>query len=198
VNQSSDVTPQKHKARFFSAGHLLAVAIDGYRMIATDVPDDTPGQPSALISIIFSAAALEGFINEVAELAADPWRGSEDENSASIGQLATVLDEVERGRGSTRLKYQMAMVTLAQRMYPRGEQPYQDFDLLFRVRDALLHYRPEVAEFEIGGRAEDSTLVRALRSRNILSRFSTTTVAGWVSLVETRAAAKWPATPLAQ
>jgi hypothetical protein len=56
---------------------------------------------------------------------------------------ARLIQEVEAARGSVALKYQVAKLALSGVVYEKGAQPYQDFDLLFKLRNAIVHMDAE-------------------------------------------------------
>lgn len=92
-------------------------------------------------SILESAAFQEALINEVllsaahdnlevgGELGADERR--------NLADAAAKLDPKP-----TLDKYQAVLELLGRRVFDRGAQPFQNADLLVRLRNALLHYKP--------------------------------------------------------
>ena len=58
------------KGIFISAPYLFRVATDAYRRTSSADSNTSPGQLDALVSVVFSASALEAFINEIGALAA--------------------------------------------------------------------------------------------------------------------------------
>lgn len=97
----------------------------------------------ALIAIVFSAAALETFINEMAHLANERFAlppGSrvviED---PSVERFATKVLKIESKRGSTTSKFQAASTNLAGKPFAEDEQPYFDLALLFDLRNDIMH-----------------------------------------------------------
>ena len=94
----------------------------------------------AVIAVILAAAASEAFINE---LAAEVQK-TRDLASGLIA-FGSVMKEIEDNRGSLALKYLVASQALSGKMFDRGAQPFQDFDLLRRLRDLLMHVKsPDV------------------------------------------------------
>jgi hypothetical protein len=146
-----------------------------------------------LTAIVFSAATLEAFINEAAMLAAQrPNPHFSPTPPPSVRIFADLLDEVERSRGSIQLKFLLAKSIFTGESYNKGTQPYQDFDLLIRLRNELVHLRPkENFEFnpESGMSVKPAPIIEKLRSRNILAEHLPN--ASLILLVSTRASARW-------
>jgi len=90
----------------------------------------TMTQPDAVTAVILSVATLEGFINGLTEYSR--WHNPDWEAWGNI------LYEAERQHASVRLKYLLAAYSTGQ-TFDRGAQPYQDFELLIGLRDALVH-----------------------------------------------------------
>lgn len=136
---------------------------------------------SALVALLFSAATLEGYISEVAFLAA-----AVDKLTAhpSLASLASLVDEIEDSRGSVRLKYLMARVALLGRPFDKGAKPYQDLDLLFRLRDAIVHLKPDTLT------GSPQKLLEQLRSRRLVE-LPPTGRAIWMLTIATPEVARW-------
>lgn len=93
-------------------------------------------------AVLSGVAFLESSINELFldAIDSDPHRlkGMSNHN---VELLAESWEDVKMG--STLLKYQTALLITNSREYEKGTSPYQDADLLIRLRNALLHYKPE-------------------------------------------------------
>jgi hypothetical protein len=92
----------------------------------------------AIAAVIMAAAAAEAFINEL------PGRirsaiSRQGKFTNQMVACADALDELETVRANTGAKYQVAAITLRGEKFPPGEQPFQDFDQLVRLRNALMH-----------------------------------------------------------
>ena len=222
---SSPTTTTKPEALgtgfYLNAGALFDVASTAYQQ----VPDtataavEMPLFPftTALISIVFAAAALEAFINEASAIAdylrdlAAGWsmvqttmgsmpfmhyRGglARRGDSPLVHRFAALLRNAEESRASTALKYELALTWFSDQEDPLGRQPYQDFSLLFDLRNLLMHGKQEKYDFRQDSPNGDRTtkLVHRLVSRQVgtrsrrapagvpfLSRISDKSVAGW-------------------
>ncbi len=179
----------------FNAGHLFGIAKRAYDRTLKAKSDSEPHQQDALIAIVFSAAALEALINEAAEFAQAPFFTSPPEPGC-LAALAQALEEIERSRGSIQLKFLVAKWMLTGNAYDKGSQPYQDFGLLFELRNALLHLRaldtvPLTDAEDIFTPIPPPPIVEKLRSRNIVAEFPPNVSASWISRISTRATARW-------
>jgi hypothetical protein len=134
-----------------------------------------------VVSIVFSVAAAEAFMNEIIELVP-----SAIENTKLLGMLAehpgvakfeALCTATEEARGSVKLKFMMGRLAFTGEVYDKGTRPYQDFDLLIKVRNWLLHMRPlDVFDWDpaklLPGlmplTVEVPPFVKGLRSKNLL------------------------------
>lgn len=98
---------------------------------------------SASISCVFSSAAyLEAEINEFFANAAD--EGDADgvaKEPLTLARIAATW-ELEQ-RFSLLDKYDLALTLCDQPQFDKGAQPYQAVALLVRLRNALVHFKPE-------------------------------------------------------
>ena len=77
--------------------------------------------------------------------------------------------------------------------YDKGAQPYQDFDLLVRLRNAVVHLREldELEEIPEPGETVEPPRVIERLPKNILAEFPVgTTPQPWL-YIQTRAVARW-------
>lgn len=180
---------------FLNAGIIFERARAAYERTDGSGSDRKPDQMDALDAIIFSAAALEAFINETAELASEATRSSIFLAPPEVKTFASLLEEAERSRASIQMKFMLAKIALTGQTYDTGSVPYQDFALLIDLRNALLHLRP-IEKIEHGPQGgltlKPAPLLAQLRSKNILADYgSEDVIATWISTISTRAAARW-------
>jgi hypothetical protein len=168
---------------FLNAGVLFRLAKAAYQNTKSASSDTLADQDDALVAIIFSAATLEAFIMELAHLAAIDAASSTRESPARL--LAAVLTEAEESCASVRLKYCVSKALLSRRTYDKGAKPYQDFHLLFRVRDSIVHLKPERIE------EEPHKIVKALSSMGLCEREDPHARSSWLAQISTRAVARW-------
>ena len=88
----------------------------------------------ALVAYVLSTCALEAFINEACFT----------ETSGLLSQAGIAKQPLEMLE--IRTKYYLLPLLLWKRTYDRGGQPYQDFDVLTKVRNLLVHYQLKMYE----------------------------------------------------
>jgi hypothetical protein len=78
-------------------------------------------------------------------------------------------------------------------MAARGKQPYQDFDLLYRLRNAIVHLNPDRAQYlDDGSRlGRPHKVAASLESRGVLKRSGNAAEETWLGLISSPAVAKW-------
>lgn len=140
-------------------------------------------QRPTLTSLLFSAAALEAFINEFIHLAAMTAGNFAD--CKPLQMLAAIHDESDSPGSNVQLKYRLAKVALSDSRYDTGAAPYQDFALLFRIRNALVHLRPEALQ------SEPHYIVKALSSRKLCVSPPSGDSSGWLQHIQTPKVANW-------
>lgn len=91
--------------------------------------EDNNFSDHALTVYIMTATALEAFINEVCF-------GPTSKMVSKVPIPAEMAEDME-----IRHKYYLLPLLLWGRTFDRGVQPYQDFDMLIRLRNALVHYK---------------------------------------------------------
>ena len=99
-------------------------------------------------SIVLSASFVEATINEVYQDASDnPQSYITALPPESLTALAVFWKESgedqDRPAGGALLKYQVALVLCRKPPFDRGTQSFQNAQLLIRLRNYLIHYKPE-------------------------------------------------------
>ena len=146
-------------------------------------------QNDALVSIIFCALSLEAFINEVMSFVKDAKQAGETE--AFFDKLINAIEESSSNKKNTQHKFMAASLAL-NNGFNKGKKPYQDFADLFRLRDCLVHLKPEdvIEEGENGEiRYVGRKLIESLSNKGIL--LENTTVESITLKVSTAKAALW-------
>ena len=147
----------------------------------------------ALDAIVFAAASLEAFMNEAVELALEGLAGLPSE-PASVHTFAKSVQEIENNHGNVQEMFLKVSEVFQGEAYDKGAQPYQDFALLFRLRNAIMHLKPR-EEMTKDARGwwvpETSRLLEQLKARNISGQYEEGTSAALISHVSTRAVAGW-------
>jgi hypothetical protein len=93
-------------------------------------------------AIVFSVAFLEASINEFYLEARDAnphtLKGLSTQQIAVVSELCELVE-----RDSPLNKCQVAMAACGIERFDRGAEPFQGSEALVRLRNALIHYRPE-------------------------------------------------------
>lgn len=178
-----------------TVGSLLHLAAGAYERTACAPSDHAPDQDDAVAAIVFSAVALEAFINQAAGLASQ--YGPLDllpPEPPVVARFAQLLQLAERWRvSSTPSKFELASIVFEQ-PYDKGTQPYQDLALLFGLRDGLVHQKARDAEkmyVTLEGRLvveRPHRHINALRAKRILTEDEDLP---WWARIRTRAVARW-------
>ncbi|MBI3407007.1 MAG: hypothetical protein HY040_01455 [Planctomycetes bacterium] len=154
--------------------------------------------PDAIIAVLLAAASAEAFINELGEYASMEKLKHEQFGapiSPNISAFADAMAEIEQSHGSTLLKYLMASQVLGGKMFEKGQPPYQDFAMLFKLRDAIVHLKPRD---NFDGAYVDGAFVPenrwpkfiyALQQRGLARRVGD--MASWFNLLMTKQLAEW-------
>ena len=167
----------------YHSGHVLVLARQAYERASAQ---DTESE----VSIALSAAAFEGFLNEIAHSFRD---ATLDERAVA---LAEVLAECEEARLQPVFKFRLAIYALSQKFPSRGDTIVQRLAALMKLRSSLMHLRPEpvftLDEAQLGYQGEQKppsevALLLAERVIVIPEKYSGT----WRRLVSTPAVAKW-------
>lgn len=124
---------------------LFRIAVKAYERFDTQVAPDQLAQANgsdALVAVVFSAASLETFANECATLAQLDVK-VQGGKPQSVANLAVILDEAEGMRASPEMKYLLLWQIFTGKLFDRGVQPFQDFHALMKLRNWLVHNKPD-------------------------------------------------------
>jgi hypothetical protein len=185
-------SPPPKEGWWFSTGTLFGVALAANKRVPT--PDKAGIESEqALVAIVFSAVALEAFINEVTELSG---QFSELMGHDVMTDLHAILEEVEANRGSTRLKFLWAKKILSGTTYDKGSRPFSDFALLITLRDTLVH-RKRDDRFTGSGTLDQpltpvaTKIVTQLEQRGLLTPIQSMTSNSWIARISNPTASNW-------
>jgi hypothetical protein len=176
-------------SRTLETATLFGIAVDAARGIKA--APRTGGQRPALISVVFSVIALEAFINEMTDYAQDMTAYQPSVEGPEAVLFAQVMGDAEEAHARLESKFTLASWILSGRNIDRGGQPYQDFALLMRLRNDLVHTKPNklfVHGVTTNEEAHGSLLAR-FRDKNILADDNVT--GSWTYLAQTKAVAEW-------
>ena len=167
----------------YHSGHVLLLAKAAYERSAKLSSESE-------VCIALSAAAFEGFLNELAHM----FRNHEEPESAVA--LAEVLAEAEDARVSPITKFRLAAFALSGRFPRRDDLTIQRLSALMRLRNSLMHLRPdpvftldETYEHQVKN-LKPPTEVALLVSEGVVSlpkKYS----GSWRQLMSTQEVARW-------
>jgi len=122
---------------------------------------------SACLSCIFSTVAyLEADINEL-------FANAEEGHADGLAKDPIVLTRIRAAwelvqRSATLDKYDLALALCDQPVFNKGESPYQAVALLVRLRNALIHFKPE---WQPGGGFTDEESELSKLSKSLMKSF---------------------------
>lgn len=190
-----------------NTAHLYGHAVKAYEGMRGAPGDRTMQQSDALTSIVFAAASLEAFMNELTAYLAFII-GSRDVPDWAV-TLHHILDEAEEYHASIQMKYLLTSFVLTGKSFSKGDSVYQAFDLLMKLRNAVVHTKTlhSTHEYRDGQWLPpvEPRIISDLRSTGVLAdvetllgelydstgRIQATFQANWIDRVSTRAAARW-------
>ncbi len=141
----------------FGTHILYDVAIQAYHRAASQ--PENKSSKDTLVAVLFSAATLESYMSQ-AVFCAEGYRllPKLEVFAKFIGEL----DSREAG-SSVKSKYYMAHWIICGTPFDRGKTPYQDFDLLVDLCNALTHFKPDKLGLE-----KTRRLLARLKSSNLI------------------------------
>ena len=117
-------------------------------------------------AIFSSVAAVEARINELYFDAKDKRPDLTNETVTALLMIKKFLGDYQQKTRSTLEKYQLALLVTHNRPFDRAARPYQDVDLLLKLRNALIHFYPRWGREQVEGEAYKS-IVDGLQSRGL-------------------------------
>ncbi|AFZ59705.1 hypothetical protein H6G54_13190 [Anabaena cylindrica FACHB-243] len=112
------------------------------------------GITDAIPAILFSAMSIEAFINELPELAT-AYTTPEEEPEDFAKKLAALLTTVEKSNGQIQLKLLVTYIAISGEPPKLGTKTYQNFVNLFKLRNELVHLKPQ-DEYDLDLDGDDS------------------------------------------
>jgi hypothetical protein len=92
-----------------------------------------------LETIILVAASLEAFINEYIDSKSRKLSRKSDHR-----EMARLLNKLTEEKIELKLKWQLVPQIIWQKQFSQDQKPWQDFDVLIRLRNDLLHYKGQL------------------------------------------------------
>jgi hypothetical protein len=165
-------------AKFLSSGTLYGIAEIAYKRakeMKNDYPEDT------IVCIMFATAYSDGFLNDLVEY-------PDDFLPECIITLRKKWSDLSRI--PLYLKYQIVKLTLSGEFYNEAKQPFKDFRLLIKLRNNIVHLKPERMKIKSEGKWEYKypNYLKELEKRKLLKKDARSS---WVNRIRTLEMAKW-------
>ena len=119
-------------------------------------------QANAIATILTSVAALEGYANELFVDHAEVFPELRLDIMAKLWELYEQKPILE--------KYDFALLLRQGNAFDRGASPHQDIAALIKLRNALVHYKPEWSNEQV----EHAKVSNALKNRAVKSSYFST------------------------
>lgn len=179
--------------KIYESNVLFGVALNSAASI--QAPARAGGQLAALVSIVFSVAAVEAFLNEATEMAVD--FSDLPSEPQVVSAFAECMRDAENSRASLESKFALANWVLAGKRLNKGAQPYQDFALMVHLRNGLVHFKGN-ERFEQNATAEEfhKKLIQKFATKDLLAEDMKP--GSWIHAIETKAIADWSCRTAAQ
>ncbi|MFL9766901.1 hypothetical protein [Vibrio cyclitrophicus] len=169
--------------------HLLfSIALDAQSRVANE-----PEQ--ALVSLIFSYSALEAFINESLSVTEQFSGGRRSDDEKKFYALMLQLQEK---KDSTEQKYHMSKILFTGSPWQKGDEPFQRFDFLKRLRNELIHKKSETTETVKNLSTQETSVTLSKNTRNLIKGLKerqlideTTENGSWLDAIQNEKFAKW-------
>lgn len=125
---------------YFHSADLFAIAKKASRSRSKQ-------STSPIVAIMFSASALEAFINESTGLARTIPTAKRQK---LVEGYAAVMAELEDRRESLLIKYHMALLVFSGATWNEGDRAFQDLKLLVAIRNAIVHMKTDTWQTPVG------------------------------------------------
>ncbi len=174
---------------------LLRIAWDARQRSIDAKTEETDWSPDATVAIVFSAAATEGFINELAEfLRAHQGERSPFTISDSLLGFAEDWQKIEDKRAGIRAKFHAASRNLTGNEFDRNTDPFKGFDRLIRLRDDHMHLKPQDTHHVTDAGlhyTKPPDLIQELTDLGLAQTVPHGVSMPWLNRVQTAAIAEW-------
>lgn len=172
------------EARYYSSGNLLLIAKESYEEAKEEIESGEKYSRKAIVSIVFAVAYLEGFLNDLIEY---PFESKPN----SFKNLRQIWPDLERLSLSS--KFQLMRMALCGEPFDKGNQPFQDFSILIKLRNEIIHLKPKKESFRIGniGDYEPPKILTQLENKKALAPIKKDFAVSWYLRIQTPTTAKW-------
>jgi hypothetical protein len=149
---------------------------------------------SAIIAIMFSASALEAFINETAGLARTI---ATSKRQPMVEGYMSVMSELEEKKESILVKYHMGLLVFSGATWNEGDKVFQNFKLLITIRNAIVHMKTDRWETPVSREKPDPErrvdqypkFIKTLQQMNVISTPDKSR--SWIELLGDPRVGKW-------
>ena len=188
MNSKNRKNPDEGFQVVYSAWDIWNIAADAAKRASEVKVANTDAITSDTVSaIIISATATEAFINELSHMLITmdmlgritiptipvDWKG--------IGEF---LEQLEEAHAPVVAKYLLSSILLPKNSLRKGEQPYQDFNMLIDMRNDFVHPRSQTGEPKYFKKFVDKGWVYNKKTDKIK-------LVGWMNQLRTPQIARW-------
>ena len=192
---------KSNPSAFLNASHFFTIAKSNYVKLTND-SIFLGKEDEILISIIFSVVSLECFVNEIGMFVRAPRDAQCPRKPDFIKKLGNKFYKWERESKKPTLPDKLLAVKkiLTGNPFIKGKTPYQDFSLLYALRNSIVHFKPEKYHWTIGTQGqpifapvEAPKLLKGLRAKKLLGPINSFSFEedSFLDLICTREVAKW-------
>lgn len=165
-------------------GHILVLAKNAYKRSLLDSNE-------SFVSVMLSANALECYINDFSHLASAEIFSQE---ISKVRDMAFVLGQLESSRSTLIAKIASIHYFLSGKEPDKGTVMFQDLQFLIRLRNELIHRKPE--DFGTWGGAFDEShkphsLVQYLSGRKVIAKPDSNDPPVWGQYLNRPEVARW-------
>ncbi len=171
-------------AKIYYSGHIFSVARKSYQKSLDD-------KEESLATIILSSIAFEAFLAEFQDILLSPVTGN---LSKKLIVLQAILKNLEDEKASVSLKVQTIFTILNEKPLDKGIPPFQDYFFLIKIRNFLIHKKPEKVELGFTNSAKTYTphkFVKYLSDRKIIPKSNTANATNCYNNIVVPSVGKW-------
>ncbi len=158
--------------------------------IAESAYQESASKPiQSYTAVIFSCIGLEAFINLFSD---NMFPFLLEDTPTELFTLQKILEYFESSRESIIAKYSIIPLLLTGKPWDKEQRPFQDFDCLIKIRNALVHSRP--GRFDLSDTSRDNQhpkFLEHLINLNIITRPPKRPHQSWESLIRGSDVAQW-------
>ena len=147
---------------------------------------------NAIVAIVFSAAGIETFMNDLSHISGD--RGVEGDHNVEVVAFSNMSSDLEKSRANVMSQIQILGAVFTGKPFTRGSGFLQETNLLIKLRNELLHARPDVVcgsnEIEASGTKKVERILQQLSDRGLIERRNRQ-YTQWARMICTGEVAKW-------